>query len=256
MKLLLHLGLALVVLASCRTQKEVTNNYLRDVSDTTIRDSVPLQLPVIRKGDLLSIKVYSLANGIDPRADAPYNLPAEAGTSGGLQTSGFLVNDEGNIEYPQLGILHVEGLTRGQLAETIKQRLQSQLNQPTVVVRFLNFRITVLGEVGSPGTFTAPTERISILEALGLAGDVTEFGQKKTVKVIRESDSQREIGTIDLTSKEMFASPYFILQQNDVVLVEQTERRTKQQERQELVQQVGIASSIITAIALLLNLIK
>ena len=110
--------------------------------------------------------------------------------------------------------------------------------------------------MGRPGTFTALTERITILEALGLAGDITEFGQKKTVKVIREHDNAREVGTLDLTTKDMFTSPYFRLQQNDVVLVEQTSRKTKQQDRQELLQQIGIASSIITAIALILNLIR
>lgn len=255
MRFLTFIFFALVVFSSCRTQKVVNNNYLLNVSDTTIRDSVAFALPVIQKGDMLSIRVYSLANGVDPRADAPYNLieTTGAGTTGG---SGFLVDESGNIEYPQIGLLHVEGLTREQLAEEIKKRLAGQLNQPTVVVRFLNFRFTILGEVSRPGTFTAATEKISILEALGIAGDITEFGQKNNVKVIREINGQREIGTMDLTTKDMFASPYYRLQQNDVVLVEPTKRRTKQQDRQELLQQIGIASSIITAIALVLNLIK
>ena len=251
------MGPEVIGFSSCRTQRQVTNNYLMNVSDTTIRDSVAFRQPVIQKGDLLSIRVYSLANGVDPRADAPYNLVeggSAAGSSGG--GSGFLVDETGHIEYPQIGLLKVEGLTREQLADEIKKKLEGQLSQPSVVVRFLNFRFTVLGEVGSPGTFTALTERITILEALGLAGDITEFGQKKTVKVIREHDNAREVGTLDLTTKDMFTSPYFRLQQNDVVLVEQTSRKTKQQDRQELLQQIGIASSIITAIALILNLIR
>jgi len=138
----------------------------------------------------------------------------------------------------------------------IKGKLQDQLTQPAVIVRFLNYRITVLGEVKGPSTFTLPTDHLTVLEALGLAGDVTEFGRKDNVKVMREVNGQREIGTIDLTSKEMFNSPYFRLQQNDVVFVDQTRRKIRQQEQQTLLQQIAIASSIITAAALILNFVK
>ena len=124
------------------------------------------------------------------------------------------------------------------------------------MVRYLNYKITVLGEVGGPKTFTTQTERISILEALGMAGDITEYGRKDNVKVIREINGQREIGTIDLTSKDMFNSPYYRLQQNDVVLVEQTRRKVKQQDQQALVQQISIFTSIAAAAALILNIIK
>jgi len=263
MRFFLITCLALVLLSSCRTQRPVVNNYLLNVNDTTIRDSIAFKQPLIQKGDLLSIKIYSTANGVDPRADAPFNL-GESGSAaaaggaggGGAMTTGYLVDESGNIEYPQIGAIHAEGMTREDLAAYIKKQVEGQLTQPSVIVRFLNFRITVLGEVGRPGTFTAGTERLSILEAIGLAGDITEFGQKNNVKVIRETNGQREIGTLDLTTKEFFTSPYYRLQQNDVVLVEQTRRKVKQQDRQELIQQIGIASSILTAIALVLNLIK
>lgn len=232
---------------------------MQDVSDTTIRDSFRLRTPVIQKGDLLSIRVYSLAAGVDPRADAPYNLPEQDGGGGGGSTialRGILVDQDGNINYPQLGTIHAEGLTREQLAGVMREKLQDVLDQPTVIIRFLNYKITVLGEVGSPSTFTVPTERVTILEALGLAGDITEFGRKDNVKIIRENNGQIDVGTIDLTSKDMFTSPYFKLQQNDVVMVEQNRRKIGQQERQEVAQQIGIATSIITAIALILNFIK
>ncbi|HUR64734.1 MAG TPA: polysaccharide biosynthesis/export family protein, partial [Chitinophagaceae bacterium] len=140
---------------SCNPQKSVTNNYLLNVSDTTAKDSLPRQNLVIQKGDLLSIRVYSTAIGSQPGVDAPYNLP-ESGIAG---TAGFIVDDNGNIEYPQIGLIHAEGLTRDQLAEVIKTKLQGQLNQPSVIVRYLNYRITILGEVGNPSTFTIPTER-------------------------------------------------------------------------------------------------
>lgn len=233
---------------SCTSQRAVTNNYLQNAADTSGRDSIPMGSAVIHKGDLLSIRVYSTATGSRPEIDAPYNLLD--------QTTGFLVDANGNIEYPQIGVLHVEGFTREQLSDMIKRKFEGQLTQPSVIVRFLNYRITILGEVSSPNTFTIPTEHVTVLEALGLAGDITEYGRKDNVKIIRENNGTREIGTIDLTSKNMFNSPYFRLQQNDVVLVEQTRRKVKQQEQQILGQQIGIASSIITAVALVLNLIK
>jgi polysaccharide export outer membrane protein len=235
---------------SCSPQKSTTNNYLLNVSDTTVIDSLPLPKAVIRKGDLLSIRVYSTAVGSRPEVDAPYNLP-DAGSG-----AGFLVDGAGNIDYPQLGTMKVEGLTKDELAAIIKQRLQGQLSQPSVIVRFINYRITVLGEVGAPSTFTIPTERITILEALGLAGDITEYGRKDNVKIIREVNNERQIGNIDLTSDDMFNSPFYVLQQNDVVLVDETRRKRKQEDQQLVVQQIGIATSIITAVALILNLIK
>jgi polysaccharide export outer membrane protein len=212
---------------------------------------------LIQKGDLLSIRVFSKANGIrtpdQTNADEPYNLQ-EQGTSG---TTGFQVDQNGNIEYPQLGSLHVEGLTKEQTSDLIRSKLDTLLEQPSVIVRFLNFKISVLGEVKSPGTFTLPTERVTILEALGLSGDVTDFGRKNNVMVVREnSNGQIERGRIDLTSDSMFSSPFYRLQQNDVVFVESNGRKLQQQERQETAQQIGIATSIITAIALILNFIK
>ncbi|MFL5809007.1 MAG: polysaccharide biosynthesis/export family protein [Flavisolibacter sp.] len=248
---------AAVFAASCTTQKQIPNNYLQNVSDTTSKDSAILAVPVIQKGDLLSIKIFSQANGINPTVDAPYNLQDQA-AGGNSAAGGFLVDQSGNIEYPQLGILHVEGLTREEVAAQIKTRLTetNQLTNPSVIVRFINYRITILGEVKSPGTFTLPTDRVTILEALGLAGDVTEYGKKNTVKVVRENNGNREIGTIDLTSAGMFNSPYYRLQQNDVVFVEQTTRKLKEREQQNVAQQIGIATSIITAIALIITIVR
>ncbi len=251
MRLFFICSILIFSLLSCRTQKNVTQNYLQDVSDTTIREAMSFRQSVIQKGDILSIRVFSDAIGTS-LADVPFNLEP-LNTTG---ATGYLVDANGNIEYPQLGSIKAEGLTREQLSTAIKILLEGKLNRPAVDVRFLNYRITVLGEVRSPSTFTLPTERITILEALGLAGDISEFGKKDNVKIIRETDGQVEIGTIDLTSNNMFASPYFRLQQNDVVFVEQTGKKIKQQEQMVVAQQIGIATSIVTAIALIINLIR
>jgi polysaccharide biosynthesis/export protein len=247
---------ALIVFStSCATRKRLPVNYLENLSDTTIPSGLKANEATIRKNDILSIRVYSMS--IDPSTDIPYNLPEGQGTGANNTTTGFLVDQNGNIEYPRIGTVKAEGLTKEELAEVIKSRLQDQLKQPSVMVRFINYRITVLGEVRGPGTFSVPSERITILEALGMAGDVSEFGKRSNVKVMRESsDGQRTVGTIDLTSSQMFNSPFYTLQQNDVVFVDQSDKRTKQQDQQQTMQQIGIATSLITVIALVLNFIK
>ncbi len=250
------LSLVGVFILSCGTQKGIVTNYLENSTDSTGTNLVKLAEPLIQKNDLLSVKVYSLAS--KPEIDALYNLPEQtvAGSSTTTTTAGFLVDNEGNIEFPRIGTLHVEGLKKAELAQQLKTTLDTILKNPTVIVRFLNFKVTVLGEVRGPGTFNVPTERITILEALGLAGDITEFGNKATVKIMRENSNQASIQTVDLTSKSLFASPLYRLQQNDVVFVEQTNRRIRQQEQQNFAQQLGFVTGIVTAVALLLNFIR
>ena len=256
MRSLFLFSIVLAFLASCRTQKETVKNYLERNNDTTGINLAMLAEPLIQKNDLLSIKVYSLT--ADPLIDAPYNLPEQtvAGSNNASATAGFLVDPNGNIEYPRLGTIHVEGLKKNELAQVIKNKLDTILKHPSVIVRFLNYRVTVLGEVRNPGTYTIPSESVTIFEALGLAVDVTEFGNKGTVKVKRETSGQVSIQRIDLTAQEVFASPYYRLSQNDVVFVEQSRRREQLLRQQNVAQQLGIATGILTAIALIINFIR
>ena len=254
--LVLTFLVALFFLSSCRTQKEPIQNYLEKTNDSTTTNVVNIPDPLVQKNDLLSIKVYSLS--ADPKIDAMYNLPEQtvAGSNSSSGTAGFLVDNDGNIEYPRLGTIHVEGLTKNEVAKVIKEKLDTILKSPSVIVRFLNYRITVLGEVRGPGTFNVPTERVTIFEALGLAGDVTEFGNKSTVKIKRENNGQAAIQTIDLTAKDIFTSPYYHLQQNDVVFVEQNRKKLRLQEQQSVVATIGIITGIVTTIALIINLTR
>ena len=248
--------LALLFFSSCASRKAFPINYIENVQDTVIPGKNKMMSPTIMKNDILSIRVYSMS--IDPSTDIPYNIPesAMAQNTNGIGV-GFLVDQAGEIEYPRIGKIKAEGLTKEELAEVIKSRLQDQLKQPSVMIRFLNYRVSVLGEVNEPGTYTVATERVTVLEALGLAGDITEFGKRDNIKVMRENaDGQREIGTINLTNSDMFNSPFFQLQQNDVVFVDQSERRQKLQNQQQILQQIGIATGIITILALTLNFLK
>jgi polysaccharide biosynthesis/export protein len=257
---LLYFAAIVFIISSCTTQQQTANNnyliHARDTSGITVK----VQPPVIQKGDLISIKVFSKANGLDPKADAPYNLQqsSTAGVAGSSSGggSGFLVDRYGNIEYPQLGVLHVEGMTREDLSAQIKQRLDSVLTNPSVDVRFQNYKVTVLGEVRAPGSYTFQTENVTILDALGSSGDITDYGKKDNVMVVRETNGEVQRGRINLTSDSLFLSPYYHLQQGDVVLVEALPKKIKQQEQQQTTQRIGLGISIITAIALILTFFK
>jgi polysaccharide export outer membrane protein len=256
---LLSLAALVVLISSCGTQQQAfNNNYLVNSRDTTGKTIINVQPPVIQKGDLISIKVFSKANGLDPKADAPYNLQQSSAAGGASSggSSGFQVDRNGNIEYPQLGVLHVEGLTREDLSQLIKSRLDSVLTNPSVDVRFQIYMVTVLGEVIAPGNYTFPTENVTILDALGQSGDFTDFGKKNNVMVVRENNGVVERGRIDLTSDSLFLSPYYHLQQGDVVMVEALPKKIRQQEQQQTAQRIGLGISIITAIALILTFFK
>ena len=239
----------IVSFISCTPQQKLPV-YLENVTDTTIVTNVEVIEPVIQKNDLLQIQVYSAS--VDPRVDAPYNLPMQSsGTTGG--GGGFLVDANGNIEYPRVGTIQVEGLTKQQLGDVIKSRLAGQLTDPVVIVRFQNYKVTILGEVSSQGSFSVPTEKLTILEAIGLAGGVSEFGKKDGIKVLRESNGKREVGIIDITSEDIFESPYYQLSQNDVVIVEPSNLKYKREQKQETTQRIAFSLSIITSILFIYN---
>jgi polysaccharide export outer membrane protein len=244
-----------MVFGACRPQRAVFN-YLEDVNDTSFRKGVYIAEPIIQKNDLLSVQVYSAA--LDLTVDALYNMPIQQGGAGqqGGQLGGYLVDINGNIDLPRIGKVAAEGLKKSELEAVIRSKLTSVLTNPSVIVRFANFRITVLGEVGAAGILTIPTERITILEAIGMAGGVTEFGTIKNVKILRENNGVRQLGVLDLTSKEIFSSPYYQIQQNDVILVDQNKYKLRQTEQARIAQQIGFATGIISTVALLIALIN
>jgi len=249
MKILAFLIFSIFVVisfSSCRSQKPL--GYVEDFTDTSAKVHVKYPEPLIQKGDVLSIVVYS--DAIDGGAtDAMYNL-ANAGTAGDASTQGFLVDLDGNIQYPRIGKIKADGLTKAQLSEEIRKKLIGPLQNPSVLVHLLNFKITMLGEVSRAGPITIPSEKITILEAIGLAGDITVYGKKNEVVILRPSDSTVEHGTIDLSSKKVFESPYYFLRQNDVVLVNPNKYGARLGE-QVFNQRLGLAFSVINMLILL-----
>lgn len=241
--------LILILTASaCVTHKELVN--FNEGPEFPLRDSVGV-VPALRiqPDDLLSIRVRAL----DMEAAEPFNLDPERSQNiagGGAQraTFGYLVDNEGFIDVPVLGALKVEGLTTNELKDTITQKLQTYLTNPVVVVRFTNFRITMLGEVGRPGTLTMQNERVTILDAIGQAGDLGVYANRKDILVIREQDGVREFGHINLNSRTIFESPYFFLKQNDVIYVAPVKEKTVlvRDQTQKIAPWIAVISSILT----------
>jgi len=173
---------------------------------------------------------------------------------------GIVVEPDGRILYPQLGFIKAGGLTRIGLRDTLLNRLKTYLTDPVVAVEFVNFKITVLGEVNKQGLLQEADGNMTILEALGQAGDIAPTGRRDSILIVRETGSKREFGYVNLLSNEAFKSPYFVLQQNDVVYVQMNEKRLKQENEQVLVRNLSISTSILAVIStlglLILNLTR
>lgn len=235
---LLLLCIVCIPSVSCINTKKFV--YFNNVQDTTLKSTDVNIESVIQKSDLLNITVSSL----NPEASLVFNLSNQAVSTSSLsvasnpttgsftpasgsQPIGYLVSSEGTIKFPVLGTLQAAGLTKKQLEQEITTSLidKKLLVDPIVNVRFLNFRVTVLGEVARPTTINVANERISILEALGLAGDLTIYGKRDNVLLIREDGAKKIIHRINLNSEQILSSPYYYLKTNDIVYVEPNSSR-------------------------------
>jgi len=238
-------------LISCKPVQQLPY-YLEKVNDSTGKGEVKVPELRIQKNDLLSIQISSLSTKPE-LSDAIYNQVSAAGST----SAGYLVDAQGNIEHHRLGVIHAEGLTKQELAAEIKKRLTvpvELLKDPTVIIRFMNFKVTVLGQVGQQGPVTVPGERLTVLEAIGLAGGITDYGKKDKVKVVREINGQRETGIIDLSSKDIFDSPYYNLVQNDLLIVVETNEKMKDAQQAKIMQRISFAFTIVTVAATLTNI--
>lgn len=221
-------------------------------------------VPKIQPGDVLSVQVSSL----NPEASAffnPYAQLALADRSGMQQNTtnsttplpaqnGYLVDNTGAIELPMLGKVNVAGQTTNQVKDRLRDSLKEFLKEPTVNIRNLNFRISVMGEVMRPALFTIPNEQITLLEALSLSGDVTIFGRRENVLIIREEDGKRSFARVDLTQRNLFSSPYYYLHPNDVIYVEPGKARAATADRTN--QLLPLAISALSFIAVIATRIR
>lgn len=233
-KTAIFLGLWIYLLAGCTSSKKVL--YFQDTGgDYKEKISQDYELKIL-PDDLLSIMV----NSKDAELVQMFNLPivrydfAGPGTGGGGAGNvlGYTVNQSGSIDFPQLGTIGVQGKTRSELATYIKEQLIAggYVKDPVVTVQLLNFRVSVLGEVNRPGSFNLKSDRVSILDAISEAGDLTIYGKRDNVRVIREENGERSIATLDLKSAAIFQSPYYYLRQNDIVYIEPNKVKAGQSE--------------------------
>jgi len=218
----------LLTSSSCVSYNELVNfREIRAEREVTeeIENSIQLQ---IQPNDLLRIEVES----VDPIAAAPFN-EASVGNGVGQMSAqnlqlfqGYLVDQDGFVDLPLLGRIEAAGQTVESLAFLVRGKLKTYLKDPVVNVRFLNFKVTVIGEVAMPGVITLPNSRVTIVEALGLAGDMTDYADRSSVLVVREQDGVRSYKRLNLQTDEVFNSDYYYLKQNDAIYVEPIRART------------------------------
>ena len=257
--------LTLSLLCSCATRERML--YLKDMDDTVDYPVSKKYEMKIQRDDKLKIIVSSK----DPELSLAFNLPGVGGYSvsndGKVETTssvtskeqGYIVDVNGDIDFPILGKLHVEGLTRNQVTRLIKDELEKRelLKNPLVQVDILNFTFSVLGEVNHVGRFTIDGDRISILEAIAMAGDLkTGTSRIDRVAVFRDFGDTRRVIHVDLQSKDIFLSPAYYLQQNDIVYVEPNGRRAQEQDERRLRYWMYGVSSLSTILSFILLITK
>jgi len=234
----------ILLFGSCGSRKNMV--YIQQDS-TQINNLYEQHVPRIQINDILTIAVTAA----DPKVTVPFN-PVSSMTSSNMTQSvdmalrpTYTVDNEGNITLPMLGKVHVAGMTRVQAIEKLRSELSVYIKDPGVNMNFNNFRISVLGEVARPGSFIMPTERVTILEALGMAGDMTIRGVRERVLLVREVDGQKTMHHLDLTKQNILNSPYYYLAQNDVIYVEPNKAQINNSK-------LGANTNIIISVASLL----
>ena len=261
--------LLVIVFSSCQPSKKIHQNRLYLQNMESIQNSdvvVPEQK--IQKADKLSILFYS----DNPDASNLYNLSGNSGASGmssgldlgsaaaggaagGTAGASYLVDDAGNILMPRLGPVHVEGLTKAALKILLIEKIDTLLKHPYAEVRFLNKRVTLLGEIAKPGVINMPEERLNILDAVALSGDLTAFARYDNIMVVREENGKRTIGRLNIKDPGIYKSPFFYLEQGDFVYIEPVRKKPTGTDAT-LLRNVSITATIVSTIAIIYSVLK
>ena len=236
----------------CATSKQIL--YFQDIDDVQLNKLTTEYEAVIKKDDRLTIVV----SGPDKTVTAPYNLTLGESSNGTVtsynpeqSTLSYLVDPDGNIDFPILGKIHVEGMTRNDLVTYLTEEIGKDVKEPIVYVGFRNYKVTVLGEVRSPGTYTFDSEKVNILQVLGRAGDLSLNAQRDDILLLREVDGVQTHIRIDLRNSSILESPYFYMQQNDVLYIPPSATRVMT-----ATTATGIWSTILSSITTLIAIIS
>lgn len=256
MKKILYLALAVLFFSSCGVQYQ-TIPYFTDLpADSAVQEQIQNQSALrIQKADILGLTVTSL----NPEASVIYNrgnTSSVQGNVGGnidpvLTSNGFVVDQNGNIQMQSIGDIKVEGLTTVQARAVIEEKLAKFLKEPVVSLKIVNYRISVMGDVLRPGVYPVNNERVSVSEALSMAGDLNITAQRNNVLLIREINGERQYIRLDLQSKSLFSSPYYYLQNNDVLYIQPG--KTKYASVDASYRNVSLVLSALSVIALLIS---
>ncbi len=243
----------LLVMSSCKDTRQLT--YFERGLDTSSIKNFKIPEPVIQRGDLLNITVYS----DNPEATKIYNQPVSTGSADKGQASsapaGYEVDANGYILFQGIGPLHIEGLNKKELTDLLTSRLKDTLlKKPYFSIRFMNMKVSILGEVRNPGSISIPNERLNILEALSLAGDFTDYARRDSVIIIRESLNERKMIGLDLSKTDVLRSPDYFLQHNDVIVVKAIQQKYKATDEVRQ-RNISIGLSMISVAAVLINTI-
>jgi polysaccharide export outer membrane protein len=257
---ILPLFFSLVLLvSSCTTNKNIP--YFQDLPDSVKMKSIAnidFKEPLIQADDILSINIQT----IDPTNSVIINQPLTMASMGNstpgasvispsTQVTGFLVDKEGNVDISLIGVVKLVGLTTFQAKQVIKTKAEQFLKSPNVQVRFANFKVTVIGEVNRPSTYVMANERVSVLDAIGLAGDLTIYGRRENILIVRQTETHKEFARLNLNSSDIFTSPYYYLKQNDVIYVEPNKSKIVATDAQNT-RLITIAASVTSALLVVL----
>jgi polysaccharide export outer membrane protein len=244
---------------SCSTNKKVI--YFQDIQNTKeseILNSSTFIEPLIHPNDNLSVNIFTLNQEtgaiINQAASTPV-LGGNAGATMAQQSSSFVVDKNGDIELALAGRIKVSGLTTYQARELVRAKVLKFYNEPNVQLRFANFKISVIGEVNSPSSYIMPTEKVSIMDAISIAGDLTIYGRRDNVLVVRDNDGKKEYAHLDLNSTSIFKSSFYYLRQNDLIYVEPN-RAKNAANNAERVQTISIITSVLSVLILAISVLK
>lgn len=207
----------IVLLFSCASRKDVV--YYQDIDSIAAQEKTNSYEVKIQADDLLMITVF----GEDPEIALPFNLKSPNATttsSGGQSALSYLVDVNGTIDFPILGNLKVSGLTRSEMLKMLQEKIKVYIKNPIINLQITNFKVSVQGEVVSPGTYPVASNRITLIEALTMAGDLTIYGKRNNILIIREAGGIKSFNRVDITKSDFITSPFYYLAQNDVVYVE------------------------------------
>lgn len=258
---MLTLGAFISFFSSCVSNRNIP--YFQDlqtVNQAELGNAAKFTEPVIQSDDILSINVFTITRetgAIINQAASAAILGSSANTAvAAQQVPGFLVDRNGEIELALVGKIKVAGLTTYQARELVRTKvIEMGYKDPNVQLRFANFKVSVLGEVNTPSTYTLPNEKVSILDAISLAGDLTIYGRRENVMVIRDNNGKKEMQRLNLNSSDIFNSPFYYLKQNDVVYIEPNKRKVSASNSAQI-QTIGVIASVISVIVLAISNFK